>query len=119
MQGPDCPELLVITSSAATSYCRKPWIYWGVEKTGGAFKARHHLAAARLACWKNTCLAWTVVLIVEEGTPFMEDNIEAQFAQRAEEIGPTKVFTGARDKTIPFRGRIESRPCDEGTGDDS
>ncbi len=97
--GPDRPELLVITSSAATSYCREAMDILGVKKRVGLLKLGTtwplppRLLEKHLSCADR-------VLIVEEGTPFMEDNIKALFAQRAQEIGPTR-FYGRADKTIP------------------
>ena len=97
--GPGRPELLIITSSAATSYCREAVAILGIDDRVGLLKLgttwplpprlmEKHLAAADR------------VLVVEEGTPFLEDNVKALFADRSETVGPTR-FHGRADKTVP------------------
>ena len=44
--GPEHPELLIITSSAATFYCREAIAILATRGTGGAPEAGHDLAAA-------------------------------------------------------------------------
>nr|WP_319492888.1 thiamine pyrophosphate-dependent enzyme [uncultured Desulfobacter sp.] len=98
--GPNEPELLVITSSAANLYCREAIDSLGIQarvgllKLGTTWPLPPRLVEKYLTCTGR-------VLIVEEGTPFMEDNIKALFAQRAEAIGPTR-FHGRADKSIPL-----------------
>jgi len=98
--GPDEPELLVITSSAANLYCREAIESMGLQarvgllKLGTTWPLPPRLVEKYLTCTGR-------VLIVEEGTPFMEDNVKALFAQRAEAIGPTR-FHGRADKSIPL-----------------
>jgi indolepyruvate ferredoxin oxidoreductase alpha subunit len=97
--GPSRPELLIMTSSAATFYCREAIAILGLEERVGLLKLgttwplpprliEEHLSATRR------------VLIVEEGTPFLEDNVKALFADQVETVGPTR-FHGRADQTIP------------------
>ena len=97
--GPPRTDLLIITSSAATFYCKEAIAILELEERVGLLKLgttwplpprlieKHLVAADR-------------VLIVEEGTPFLEDNVKALFADRVETVGPTR-FYGRADKTIP------------------
>ena len=98
--GPKEPELLIITSSAATLYCREAIDSLGIQERVGLLKLGTTWPLPPRLLEKHLTSAHRV-LIVEEGTPFMEDNIKALFAQRAEAIGPTR-FHGRADKSIPI-----------------
>ena len=97
--GPERPELLIITSSAATFYCREALAILALEervgllKLGTTWPLPPRLIETHLAATDR-------VLIVEEGTPFLEDNVKALFADLIETVGPTR-FHGRADKTIP------------------
>jgi indolepyruvate ferredoxin oxidoreductase alpha subunit len=97
--GPERPELLIITSSAATFYCREAITILGLEervgllKLGTTWPLPPRLIETHLAATNR-------VLIVEEGTPFLEDNLKALFTDLIETVGPT-CFHGRADKTIP------------------
>jgi len=97
--GPERPELLIITSSAATFYCREAIAILALEervgllKLGTTWPLPPRLIETHLAATDR-------VLIVEEGTPFLEDNVKALFADLIETVGPTR-FHGRADKTIP------------------
>lgn len=97
--GPEKPDLLIISSSAAYMYSREAIIMLGLEKEVGLLKLgttwplppqllKRHLAS----CGK--------VLVVEEGTPFLEDNVKALAADTAQEVG-IKQFFGRTDGTLP------------------
>ncbi|MFH0725506.1 MAG: thiamine pyrophosphate-dependent enzyme [Pseudomonadota bacterium] len=98
--GPDSPELLIITSSACNLYSREAISLLGAGDRVGLLKLgttwplppktleRHLARAAR-------------VLIIEEVLPFMEDNIKAFAADRAEKIGPTAFFGKASGALPP------------------
>ncbi len=98
--GPDKPELLIITSSAATFYCREAIDSLGIEARVGLLKLGTTWPLPPRLLEKHLSSV-SRVMIVEEGTPFMEDNIKALFAQSAEKIGPTR-FHGRADKSIPL-----------------
>ena len=97
--GPDRPDLLVITSSAAALYTREALAMSGLAgsvgllKLGTTWPLPERLVAARLAAAEK-------VLVVEEGTPFLEDNVKALAAERAAEVG-VKRFFGRKDGTLP------------------
>ena len=97
--GPAQPELLVISSSAAYMYSREAVIMLGLEKEVGLLKLgttwplppqllKRHLSSA------------AKVLIVEEGTPFLEDNVKALAADSAQEVG-IKQFFGRAGGALP------------------
>jgi indolepyruvate ferredoxin oxidoreductase alpha subunit len=92
--GPESPELLVITSSAACLYAKEAIAMLGAAdrvgllKLGTTWPLPPRLLAGRLA-------AADKVLVVEEGTPFLEDNVKALAAERAAELG-AKAFYGRK-----------------------
>ncbi len=98
-QGPSQPELLVITSSAAHMYCREAIETLqinnrvGLLKLGTTWPLPPNLLTKHLA-------ASDKVLIVEEGTPFLEDNVKALCAEKAAVVG-IKTFFGRRDSVLP------------------
>lgn len=97
--GPAEPELLVITSSAATFYCREAVEILnlkgrvGILKLGTTWPLPPKLLKKHLASTGK-------VLVVEEGTPFLEDNVKTLFAEISDQIGPIKFF-GRKDGTLP------------------
>lgn len=110
--GPERPELLVITSSAASLYSREALTLLGLAdrvgllKLGTTWPLPPRLLASRLATTDR-------VLIVEEGTPFLEDNIKTLAAELALEIG-SKTFHGAKDGTLPAVGELNPDRVAEG-----
>jgi indolepyruvate ferredoxin oxidoreductase alpha subunit len=97
--GPKQPELLIISSSAAYMYSREAIRMLGLEKEVGLLKLgttwplppqllKRHLATS------------AKVMVVEEGTPFLEDNVKALAADSAREVG-IKEFFGRTDGTLP------------------
>ncbi len=97
--GPDHPELLVITSSAAYLYTREAIDLLGMEDRVGLLKlgTTWPLPPRLLAKHLN---ASQKIFIVEEGMPFLEDNIKALWT----ELGPeaeTRQFFGRKDGPLP------------------
>ena len=97
--GPDKPELLVITSSAATFYCREAMDILGIKDRVGLLKlgTTWPLPPKLLQKYLMTV---EKVLIVEEGIPFIEDNVKVLFAENARTLGPIDFF-GRRNGFIP------------------
>ena len=98
-EGPEEPELLIITSSACTLYSREAVLLLGVQDRVGILKlgttwplprrlVREHLARTEK------------VLVVEEVHPFLEDNVLA-LAALAAPIAGVKTFYGKHDGLIP------------------
>ena len=97
--GPEKPELLIITSSVCNLYTREAltildlWDRVGLLKLGTTWPLPPKLLEQHLsACEK--------VFIVEEGTPFLEDNIKVLAAEKAKQVG-IKIFFGRKDGTLP------------------
>ncbi len=93
--GPDRPELLVITSSAAYLYTEEAIALLGLEervgllKLGTTWPLPPRLLAKHLKASEK-------IFIIEEGMPFLEDNVKALWT----ELGPeaqTKQFFGRKD----------------------
>ncbi len=97
--GPEQPELLIITSSAAHLYCKEardlvdaaPRV--GLLKLGNTWPLPPALVGRHLAACQK-------VLVVEEGTPFLEDNLKALAYEQAAEIGVKPIF-GRKDGILP------------------
>lgn len=98
-EGPEKPELLVITSSACYLYSREAARTLGAEDRVGILKLgttwplppellKKHLASAEK------------VLIVEEVLPFLEENIKILAMDNIDTIGKIK-FYGKNDGSIP------------------
>ncbi|HPJ36510.1 MAG TPA: thiamine pyrophosphate-dependent enzyme [Spirochaetota bacterium] len=98
-EGPEKPELLIITSSACYLYSREALRVLDAEKRAGILKLgttwplppellKKHLAAAEK------------VLIVEEVLPFLEENIKIFAMDSIDSIGKIKFF-GKNDGTLP------------------
>lgn len=97
--GPHNPDLLVVTSSAAHAYCREAVALLklkervGILKLGTTWPLPPKLLCKHLASSER-------VFIVEEGTPFLEDNIKTLCAEKASTLG-IKRFYGRRDSVLP------------------
>jgi indolepyruvate ferredoxin oxidoreductase alpha subunit len=99
-EGPDQPDLLVITSSACTLYCKEAVRLLnvgdrvGILKLGTTWPLPRGLLEMHLARAEQ-------ILVVEEVLPFMEDNVHALAAVLAPHVG-IKHFFGKHDGTIPM-----------------
>lgn len=97
--GPDVPEFLIITSSVCTLYCREAISLLGVSDRVGLLKLGTTWPLPARLLEKHLGSSGKV-LIVEEGTPFLEDNVKALTAELAPKIG-TREFFGRKDDTLP------------------
>jgi indolepyruvate ferredoxin oxidoreductase, alpha subunit len=97
--GPDHPELLVITSSAAYLYTREAIDMLRMEDRVGLLKlgTTWPLPPKLLAKHLN---AAPKIFIVEEGMPFLEDNVKALWTELGPEAG-TKQFFGRKTGPLP------------------
>lgn len=97
--GPSEPELLIITSSAAHMYCCEALNILeigdrvGVLKLGTTWPLPPKLLIKHLSTSDQ-------IFIVEEGTPFLEDNVKALCAEAASTVG-IKRFFGRRESVLP------------------
>ena len=97
--GPAKPELLIITSSVCKLYVQEAldilglWERVGLLKLGTTWPLPSKLLEQHLGICEK-------IFIVEEGTPFLEDNIKALAAEKAKQVG-IKTFFGRKDGTLP------------------
>ncbi|MBU4319212.1 MAG: 4Fe-4S binding protein [Proteobacteria bacterium] len=103
-QGPDQPELLIITSSACNLYSREAVNVLGFEDRVGILKLgttwplppkllRKHLGSTQK------------IMVVEEVLSFLEDNVKIISADAGMDIGP-KIFYGKTSGHIPSVGEL-------------
>ena len=103
-QGPEKPDLLVITCGSGWFYSLEAVKALELEKSVGILKlgttwplpeklVRHHLSLAE------------EVLVVEEIDPFLEGNLKELVGEDPAAVGPTK-FYGKRSGHIPIAGEI-------------
>ncbi|MCX7982091.1 MAG: thiamine pyrophosphate-dependent enzyme [Syntrophales bacterium] len=103
-EGPDKPELLIITSSACYLYSKEAVEVLNVQDRVGILKlgttwplppklVTHYLARTEQ------------VMIVEEVIPFMEENVKVLAAEKAGEIGAKKFF-GKNEGVLPSVGEM-------------
>lgn len=98
-EGPENPEVLIVTSSVCYLYAKEAIVLLDVGHRVGLLKLgttwplppkfmETHLAKSR------------VIFTVEEVLPFLEDNVKILAAELAERIG-IKKFHGRKDGTLP------------------
>ncbi len=97
--GPDKPELLIITSSSATSYCKEAVDILDLKKRIGLLKLGTTWPLPPGLLKKHLSTS-SKVFVVEEGTPFLEDNVKTLYAENVDKIGPIRFF-GRKDGTLP------------------
>lgn len=103
-EGPEKPELLIITSSACYLYSKEAVEVLGVKdrvgilKLGTTWPLPPKLLTHHLASTEN-------VMIVEEVIPFMEENVKILAAEKAPEIG-IKKFYGKNEGVLPSVGEM-------------
>jgi indolepyruvate ferredoxin oxidoreductase alpha subunit len=104
-EGPEKPELLIITSSACTLYSREAVCLLRLENRVGLLKlgTTWPLPPKLL---KKYLSATDKILIVEEVLPFLEEHVKVIAAEEAKEIG-AKIFYGKNDGTIPMNGELD------------
>ncbi|MFO7963643.1 MAG: thiamine pyrophosphate-dependent enzyme [Desulfobacterales bacterium] len=102
--GPENPELMLITSSACTFYCKEAIGLLGVGDRVGLLKLG--------TTWPlppnlmETYLSKTdTFFIVEEVIPFMEENVKILAQETAPRIG-IKTIMGKRDGKLPMVGEL-------------
>lgn len=103
-EGPERPELLIITSSACTLYSREAVSMRnagnrvGILKLGTTWPLPPELVKRHLRLSEK-------VMIVEEVLPFIEDQVKILAAEQAGEIG-IKAFYGKREGVLPTVGEL-------------
>ncbi len=113
-EGPEAPELLLITSSACTLYSREALHLLGAADRVGLLKlGTTWPIPARLV---KTHLARTGrILIVEEVLPFLEDQVKILAAGEGASLG-VKTFFGKYDGALPMVGELNPDMVAEAVG---
>lgn len=103
-QGPDSPELLVITSSACHLYSKEAIHLLGVKNRVGLLKlgTTWPLPPNLMEKYMGST---DKIIIVEEVIPFLEENVKILAAELASKIG-TKTFFGKKNSFIPSVGEL-------------
>jgi indolepyruvate ferredoxin oxidoreductase, alpha subunit len=103
-QGPDKPELLIITSSACNLYSREAIQLMELQDRVGILKLGTTWPLPPKLMEKYLKLA-DQVLIVEEVIPFMEENVKILAFELSKRIGETTIY-GKRDGLLPSIGEM-------------
>ncbi|MBN2160215.1 MAG: indolepyruvate ferredoxin oxidoreductase [Spirochaetes bacterium] len=98
--GPARPELMIITCSACSLYCREAVHLLGAEKRTGILKLGTTWPLPPKLIRKYLSSTDTI-LFAEEVLPFMEENVKVLASEMASDIG-IKKFYGKNDGTIPM-----------------
>lgn len=98
-EGPENPELLIITSSICSLYSREAVNILGAEDRVGILKlgTTWPLPPKLMATNLKRC---DKILFVEEVLPFLEEEVKIMAAEMAGDIG-TKSFFGKKDGLLP------------------
>ncbi|MBN1532836.1 MAG: 4Fe-4S binding protein [Spirochaetes bacterium] len=103
-EGPEQPELLIITSSACTLYSREAVHELGLRDRVGILKLGTTWPLPKRLLKKHLSTTGRI-LFVEEVLPFLEENIKAAAADMMGEIG-LREFHGKVDGTLPGSGEL-------------
>ena len=103
-EGPERPELLVITSSACYLYSKEAIHVLGLPDRVGVLKLGTTWPLPPKLLAKHLSKA-DRVMVVEEVLPFLEENVKILAAEQAGRIG-IKTFYGKNDGTIPMTGEM-------------
>jgi len=102
--GPEKPEVLIITSSACTLYCKEALNEMALGNRVGLLKIATTWPLPERFIKKHLKMA-DKILIIEEPQDFMEENIKVLAAETVTEIG-VKIFLGKRSGHMPTQGEL-------------
>ncbi len=105
-EGPENPDLLIITSSACTLYSREAITLLGVKDRVGILKLATTWPLPPRLIKKHLCSSDNI-LVVEEVLPILEENIKILAAEMVHETGPT-LFFGKHSGHIPSVGELNT-----------
>ena len=104
-QGPEKPELLLITCSICYLYCREAITLLGVGERVGLLKIGTTWPLPPKLLKKHLSLT-DEILIVEEVRPFLEEQVKILAAGAAPEMGGVKTFYGKETGHLPSVGEL-------------
>jgi len=113
-QGPERPEILIITCGTGWLYSQEAIEMMGVEDRVGILKIGTTWPLPTPLIIDNLKRT-DKILFVEEVDPFLEGNVKEIAADVSQEIGP-KVFFGKRSKHIPVFGEMNADRIIEAVG---
>jgi indolepyruvate ferredoxin oxidoreductase alpha subunit len=103
-EGPEKPEVLIITSSACSLYSREAIHLLNLGRRVGLLKLATTWPLPPALIKKYLSQADNI-LIVEEVLPFLEEGVKVIAAESAKEVG-IKTFYGKNDGTVPMTGEL-------------
>jgi indolepyruvate ferredoxin oxidoreductase alpha subunit len=103
-EGPERPEVLIITSSACSLYSREAIHLLNLGERVGLLKLGTTWPLPPNLIKKHLSLT-DKILIVEEVLPFLEESVKVIAAETAREVG-IKTFYGKNDGTVPALGEL-------------
>jgi indolepyruvate ferredoxin oxidoreductase alpha subunit len=103
-EGPERPEVLIITSSACSLYSREAIHLLNLGGRVGLLKLATTWPLPPNLIKKYLSQA-DKILIVEEVLPFLEEGVKVIAAESAKEVG-IKTFYGKNDGTVPMIGEL-------------
>jgi indolepyruvate ferredoxin oxidoreductase alpha subunit len=104
-EGPENPEVLIITSSICTIYSREAVSRLNLSDKVGILKLGTTWPLPTKVLGKYFRKA-DKIMVIEEVLPVMENNLRLLAMDMIDEIG-NKVFYGKRDKTLPSVGELD------------
>jgi len=105
-EGPEKPDLLIITSSACTLYSKEAIRLLDMKETVGILKLATTWPLPPRLIKKHLCSA-EKILVVEEVLPILEENIKVLAAEMVHETGPV-IFYGKNSGHIPSVGELNT-----------
>lgn len=102
--GPERPELLVITSSICQLYTKEAFEELGCFERVGMLKLGTTWPLPKKLLLRNLDRVERV-LIIEENTSFLEDNVKVLAAESVSVLG-SKTFFGKKDGTLPHANEL-------------
>jgi indolepyruvate ferredoxin oxidoreductase alpha subunit len=103
-EGPEKPEVLIITSSVCSLYSREAIHLLNLGGRVGLLKVATTWPLPPNVIKKHLLLT-DKILIVEEVLPFLEESVKIIAAETAKEVG-IKTFYGKNDGAIPMAGEL-------------
>jgi len=103
-KGPDRPELLIITCSICNLYCKEAVDILGLEDRVGILKMGTTWPLPPRFMKKYLSLT-DKIMIIEEVTPFLEENVKILVAEHAGELG-VKAFFSKNEGYLPSTGEL-------------
>lgn len=103
-QGPGRPEVMLVTTGAGLFYCQEGVEALGLEDRVGVLKVATTFPLPERFLLKHLAEAKQVV-VVEDGSPFLESGVKEFCAERSDQL-PALKFFGKADASLPQVGEL-------------